>query len=212
MGRDEWFRRKTWTEQDRVDFFNHLKKARRTSSRAQYLRIQAHHLQEADKPSVALELLDYLFKEFPERAELAIAYLQKAQCLEVMGRVDEVIQAFQDSLKAERNYKNVRTDAPLDFGMFVIRHQRTELYGEAARALEEFPDLVTFPYQAYQYHAIQAVIAQARGDISEAREHAKQAILASTKDHSGFRYHAKVGLVKAVEPKIERMLKRISAA
>lgn len=44
MSPDDWFRRRTWTREDREDFRKRLSRAR-PHNRAQYARIQAGYLQ-----------------------------------------------------------------------------------------------------------------------------------------------------------------------
>ena len=43
---EEWFRRKTWTQEDREAFFARLKRSRGLFHKAQYLRVQAYELAE----------------------------------------------------------------------------------------------------------------------------------------------------------------------
>ncbi len=85
MSKPEWFRRSTWTDHDRDEFNARLKRCRGAGSKAQYLRIQACHLAEAGLHANAIELLDCLIMELPERMELANAHLQKAKSLVVLG-------------------------------------------------------------------------------------------------------------------------------
>jgi hypothetical protein len=46
MSKTEWFRRTTWTPEDEASFRARLKRSRGSFHKAQYLRIQAEHLQE----------------------------------------------------------------------------------------------------------------------------------------------------------------------
>ena len=45
MGSPDWFRRSTWTVTDQQEFRESLNRCRSESGRAQYLRIQAVHLE-----------------------------------------------------------------------------------------------------------------------------------------------------------------------
>ena len=74
MKKREWFRRTTWTADDPEDFDAHLKRSSGDSNKAQILRIQAYHLGEVGNQEGAIELLDRLFAEFPDKAQLAQAH------------------------------------------------------------------------------------------------------------------------------------------
>jgi hypothetical protein len=41
---DDWYRRKTWTAEDREEFFTRLRRSRGAFHKAQYARIQAFEL------------------------------------------------------------------------------------------------------------------------------------------------------------------------
>src|SRR5258708_1677279 len=114
MRNPEWFRRSTWTDQDREEFDAQLKRCRSASKKAQYLRIQAIHLAEAGLHAAAIELLDQLFVKFPERIELTSAYLQKAESFAFLGQTEPAIREFRLALQAERDFPNVRTNAWLN--------------------------------------------------------------------------------------------------
>ena len=67
MNNHMWYRKTTWTANDREDFFARLKRSRKTS-RGQYLKIQAYHLYETNSPieiKAALELTELALAEYP---------------------------------------------------------------------------------------------------------------------------------------------------
>lgn len=57
MGRDDWYRRTTWTSEDAEAFFDRLNRSRGLESKAQYVRIQALDLEEAGLIEPASSLL-----------------------------------------------------------------------------------------------------------------------------------------------------------
>jgi tetratricopeptide (TPR) repeat protein len=197
MSKTEWFRRSTWSAADREDFNARLQRSRGAGYKAQYLRIQACHLAKAGHHADAIELLNRLFAEFPQRIELALAHAMKADSLATLGQIEGAIQEYRTALQAERDFPNVRTTAWLDFGCFVVEKQLTDYYEEVQQVLQEFREErgLKFPAIEYRYAAIQALLADARGENARAREFAKQALVEAAKDHSGLRYHPTVGLV-----------------
>jgi len=197
----EWFRRSTWTAEDRADFFAHLARAR-PSSRRQYLRLQASQLQAAGLHRDALELLDTLFEKHPEQAELAIAHLQKAECLAALARDTEATEEFRAALHAEDEFPSAQTYAWIEFPWFAVKHHATDLYDEALRTLGRPDRSPVFPVDRYRINAIHSLISDELGDAPAARDYARSALAAEAETHSGFRYHARLGLVAEPDPEI----------
>jgi len=206
MARLDWFRKGTWEEADREDFFAHLARAR-TDGRAQYLRIQAFHLQQAGLMEEALGLLDSMIEGYPQRTELAQAHLQKAQCLAGLGRIPEAIEQYRAVLSAEKAFPNAQTDVWFDFPWFAVKHHATYLYEEVLDILGRSDRSALFPVDRYRINAVLSLISEEQGDRHAAREHARSALAAAAETQSGFRYHSKLGLVHGPDPEIhERLL------
>ena len=214
MPRDDWYRKSTWSAPDQQDFYARLKRSRTSTNKAQYVRIQASCLGEAGHHRAAVELLDLLFRDFPERFELAQSHLQKALCLVELNEPDRAITEFRTSLQCEREYPNAGTTCWLRFPWFIVRQNVTELYDEALAVLEEFRSdtRLAFPIDRYRFAAVRALIAQARNDMESAREFAKVAIECATAQHSGFRYHPDVGLVDRLDANVHNRLTALVGA
>ncbi len=197
MAKTEWFRRTSWSNADRAEFTARLARSRSAGNRAQYLRIQAYHLALAHHHAAAIELLDRLFAEFPEHIELAQAHCQKAGSLAKLGQLDAAVQEYRVALQSERDFPSVRTDAWLELGWLVVERQLTQYYAEALEVLQEFrkEDGFQFPVTEYKYAAIQALLAEFRGEKARACEFARQALLQAARTTSGLQYHPRVGLV-----------------
>jgi tetratricopeptide (TPR) repeat protein len=213
MGASEWFRRTSWTADDQADFANRLKRARTASGKAQYLRIQAHHLHEVgtrELNDAALGLLDRMLAEYPEPTEISTAHMQRAECLIDLGRPDDALDAYRQSFEVRRRVPNWANDAHLGFGGLVVALKRDDLYDSALAALNEFALDLTFPVDRYRAATIRALIADERGDASTAREWARRALEAAAKVESPFARHRKLGLVRSVEPDVYERLKRLA--
>lgn len=211
----EWFRRSTWTEQDREEFNARLKRSRGDFHKAQYLRIQAVHLAEAGLHAAAIELLDRLLVEFPgDSTQLATAHLQKAKALASLAKSDEVVEEFRAAVQAERDKPNIKTRASTHYAWFVLEHQRANLYDEALQLLTEFRDTQdpTFPVILYAYFAAMAVLTAHKGDTERARDFARRAILEAERTDSGFRHHRKLGLVGAQPAWMEAKLRELAGS
>jgi len=197
MSSTEWFRRTTSTDADRVDFNARLKRSRGASSKAQFLRLQVLHPAEAGHHDGAIELLDRLLTEFPDSIDIAQGHAQKADSLVRLGQTETAVEEYRAALQRERDFPNVRTSAWLDLGWFVVEKQLTGLYDEVMRVVDEFRDVggLRFPVMEYRCAAIQALLADARGEKTQAREFAKTALGEAAKEHSGLRYQQRSGLL-----------------
>jgi tetratricopeptide (TPR) repeat protein len=217
VGKHEWYRRKTWAPKDREEFNARLARSRGSFHKSQYLCIQAGCLAEAGQHTAAIELIDRFFSEFPDqRTQLASAHVTRAECLNALGEVEAALKEYRAALRTERKFPHSRTDAWLDFGWLIVNRQLTDLYREAAKVLKEFredededEDLI-FPAREFRYCAIQAVLADARGDRKEAQHFAREALAQAKKKHSGLRYHARTGLVGNELKSIEGTLKTLA--
>jgi hypothetical protein len=213
MGKQDWYRNLTWTPEIRAQFFARLKRSRNVFHKAQYIRIQAYTLQHDASPPLyetALELLDYLFKEYPDPSQLALAYLQKAQCLEAIGCIADSTQAYLSSLLAEETYPGAKPIAPIDFAMFVLRHKLRQYYAIALSNLECINLHTLFPIQEYEANAAHALILVENGKGNEARQYAIKALGAAKKTNSGFYNHPALGLVKQVDSQLHSQLEKIA--
>jgi hypothetical protein len=69
-------------------------------------------------------------------------------------------------------------------------------------------DRLTFPVDHFLWHAARGLILCHGGDRSGAIPHARLALEAASKEHSGFQYHPNIGLVTE---KHRRILAEVSA-
>ena len=199
--RQEWFRNAEWSAATERAFWRRLERSRSTFHKAQYLRIQALHLQQAASNEllvVALQLIDHLIDRYPEPSKLALAHQQRGTCLARLGRVREAFDAYRASLAAERSFPGVRTGAALDFGAAALRSSASELHPEILAVLEEFEGKLplVFPVARYRLHGIRAAILSAAGRRAEAVQEALLAEAARVQTQSGLRYHQDLGLVR----------------
>ena len=215
MRKPEWYRRTTWTSDDKTDFEAHLKRSRTSFHKAQYLRIQAVHLQQVGTDSLlhaAMELLDRMIRDYPEASQLSSAWQQRGQCSVDLGRHHDAIDAFRAALQVQRQAPGWRNEAHLDLGELIVQLRQRELYPEAIQALAEFGGGEVFPVSVYRHAVTRALIADAMGETATARGYAQQALAAAAKDESPFRYHRKLGLVRFVDPDVLARLRELCAA
>jgi tetratricopeptide (TPR) repeat protein len=212
MSQDEWYRRRTWTNGDREAFFARLKRSRSVFHKSQYVRIQAHTLAEHGHHRDALELLDTLINEYPDRSQLAQAYLQRAECHAALGNADAAIENYVKVFEVEQDYPTVQTHAWLTYPWFIVESGREDLYSHALETIRNHEDkrALTFPIDVYRWAGVKAILAEALGHHDMARDFAAEAIDASKQESSGFRYHPDVGLVSDIGSRIHEQLVAIN--
>ena len=212
---EDWFRKTTWSEADQADFFAHLKRSRSVYNKAQYLRIQAGHLEGVgteESLKAALFLLEKIFAEFTSQTELASAFKQKASCMAKLGDIDGAIANYRRALQTEQEFPKVKTHAFIEFGKLVAEKKLADLYDEALTALEAELNSrgIQFPSDTFNAFGIRSLIAVERGQLQKAKEFAQVALGAAANVHSGLRYHPTVGLVRDKEAPFYKAIQAIA--
>jgi tetratricopeptide (TPR) repeat protein len=214
MARDDWFRRTTWSAQDAADFQARLNRSRRDAAKAQYLRIQAVYLAEAGNHEAALSLLAQQLGEHPSSFQTALSLLQRALSLDALGRHEEAIASYRASLEAEAEFPNVRSGVEVYFAWFVVMRNLAWLYDEALRLLEQYESRpgLRLPAEQFRCAVVRALIADERGQAAASRQFAALAQQAAAADHSGLRYHPKLGLAGPIDSAVAQRLAAIGGA
>jgi tetratricopeptide (TPR) repeat protein len=211
MATDDWFRRKSWTDRDRSEFYERLSRCRTLFHKAQYLRIQAFELAASGEVHGAMELLSRLFDEFPEKSQLAQAHVQMAECQIALHQNDAALREYRMALEAEKRFPGVQTSVWLDFPWFVVLHGMRDLYNEAQGFLDWGKSCQSlFPIQEYKLATVLSFMSADDGKLDAAKRYARRALSSAQRTSSGFRYHAKLGLVRVESPDIRRRLEELA--
>lgn len=199
----DWFRNTTWNVDVEKMFDEKLRRARR---KGQYLRIQASTLARSH-PEVALRLLDRYFR-LPDDFDYAQAYVDRAEALLALDRVDEAVESYEAALVREQAFPNLQTQAYLDLPYLIATCGIRNLYGRAVDLLQTNEARLVFPVDRFRWYASRALIAASEGDRQSAKTNANRALEAAELNHSGFRYHASLGLVTG---KYDDVIKKLEA-
>ena len=192
MGAD-WFRNSTWDRSIAQAFDTKLRRARK---KGQYLRIQASTLARTH-PEVALSLLDRYFELSDDCFDNASAHCDRATALIALGRLTEALDAYESALARELRFPNVQTQACLEFPYLVAIRRIRDRYSRALELLQPSESGLSFPLDHFRWHAARALIAAESDESEIASVHARQALEAASREHSGLRYHPLIGLVTA---------------
>lgn len=202
----DWFRNTAWSDDIARAFEEKLRRAR---NKPQYLRVQASTLA-STHPDIALKLLDRYF-ECHEDFEHAQAYVDRATALLVLGRIGDAIAAYEAALARESVFPNLRTQAYIELPFLVAARGIQAHYRRAKELLNLHESRLMFPVEFFRWNAAQALIATAAGESDIANCHAKRALVAAGREHSGFRFHPAVGLVTEQYDEMEKRLANLCA-
>jgi tetratricopeptide (TPR) repeat protein len=208
-----WYRQVTWSTQAETDFFARLNRCR-AFNRPQYVRIQAHYLEETGDPALvraALRLLDIMLERWPEPLQLAAAYHQRATCFMRLGEPFRAVENFRQAIHTERIYPNASSGAAIDFAWLVGTCRLTPHYAEALAVLDGAGALA-FPVERFKAFGARAFILTAMGRKDDAVLPASQALDAARATDSGFRFHRTVGLVGEQYADMAEQLRELAAA
>lgn len=213
--RDWWYRRTTWSAEDEQDFLVRLKRARQ---KAQYLVLQASALVDTGDAvlvGAGLRLVDRMLAEYPDPFFLSNAFLTRAEALVRLNRPEEAVFAFRGALEARRAMPNLVNYAYLEFAWTVARLDMQSFFDEALAVLREFQQAgdLAFPTNAYRYFGALALMQAARGERTEARRRAKEALDAISQPRGPFGRHPTFGVVDAarIEAKTHQRLWALAA-
>lgn len=217
MARSDWYTRSTWTPEDAEAFWARLRRTRDPLNAAQYVRIQAETLEKNGLVDQASVLLEHILAEYPGAFDLAQVHYQLATCRERQGRTDEALAQLRAALAVEAQRPNYQTRAWLTFGRLAVEQGRPELYPEfladmASKASGKggLESLIVFPVDRYILSSVLAVIARESGDLERAQSYAKDALAAAEMQHSGFRYHPRLGLVSETDTPLYKQVSSIA--
>lgn len=217
MSRSDWYTHSTWTNEDAEQFWSRLRRTRKPQMAAQYVRIQAQTLEQQGLFDEALMLLEYILANYPESFDLAQVHHQIASCCEKKGQVSAAVGHLRSALRIESQNPSYLTHAWLSLGRVAVEHGLRELYPEflsIAEAKEAgqggLECHLVFPIDRYEFFSILAIISRDKGDLRNARVHAISALAVADLKHSGFRYHAKIGLVRKTDTPLYRDVQKIA--
>lgn len=112
----------------------------------------------------------------------------------------------------EVQFPNLLTYAYLDLPYLIAARGIRGKYAEAMQFLDQHKARLTFPVDHFRWHAAWALIADETYGAVAAKAHAQRALEAVALEHSGFRYHPKIGLVTDQYDGLVQRLKKYSTA
>ena len=137
MGRDDWYQRTTWSDNDRQEFFARLNRSRSGSNKAMYATFQAKSLCDAGLYEEATELLQMVLVEFASEANHTEVHYEMARSLIGLGDTTSALQRLRMVLDAEHDDPSYQTQAWLTFAWVVAERRLADAYGEALDIVEK---------------------------------------------------------------------------
>jgi tetratricopeptide (TPR) repeat protein len=195
----DWFRRKSWTPTDEVEFFKKLNRARK-DGRAQYLKIQAIelvHPMDHALLKVAEDLLNKMLTEYPDDKFNRVSALHTlGNIYKLRGNYQEAKDYYKQAFDFEKVYPNVITEAYLDYSELVIKTHDTTSFDEVEEILLERHSRLIFPIEKYKVNSLLSIINKHRDRHDEAKRFAELANQSANAETSGLKYHKYLGVVK----------------
>ncbi len=210
---DDWYRKTTWTSGDAADFFANLARSRTDIHRAQYLKIQALTLKDAEQYQAALELVETAIEKFPHRETTQLRKL-RAECLWALGLREQSLEAYRAAFQAQREQRNILCNVALAFAEAfhdvddgTHRLELLECLREEVAQPESFGPFLEFRY-ALMFTRLLAGV----GDMKGAAKWADRALYAQRAKISGLRHYKPVGWASGVDERTEIWLRQLAAA
>jgi hypothetical protein len=203
----DWYRHKTWSDEDETEFHRKLNKARKIK-RAQYLRIQAVELVATKTDAnmqAAQDLLTTLLAEYPEnKIERAQALQALGETYEYQGEIEKALELYRSAIDYEREFPNVQTNAYLNYAELIVKTKNLTYYEFVESLLMSKIDGLLFPIGKYKAFSILSIINYYKNNKEQARYFADLAEQNANAETSGFRYHKHLGLVKDRDAYLDR--------
>ena len=206
----EWYRRKTWAETDKIEFFAKLGRARK-DGRAQYLKIQALELiatNDNKLMDIAESLLIQLLNDYPDNE------FDRSSALHALGNIskfrqniDKAIDYYKQAIDFEKVFPNVRTMAYLDFSELIVKYKKENLYNIVEQIVLDRVTGLTFPIEKYKVYSILSIISSFRNNTDSAKHYADLAEQSANAETSGLRYNKYLGVVNERDNWLDRLVK-----
>lgn len=195
----DWYRNTDWNEAIAQAFRAKLKRAR---DKNQYLRIQASTLANSH-PQVALQLLDEYF-ELGDNFDMAQAHVDRATAYLALGDVEAAIGSYEAAMEREQDCPQFQTGAALHLSYVIALNDLSDRFDQALAILPSAAGNL-FAAGRFMHHAARAMILS-RSEPDTARREARLALEEAALEHSGLRYHPRVGLVsEKFSPALSRL-------
>ncbi len=207
----EWYRRKSWRQDDQEEFFLKLSRARKTS-RAQYLRVQAIELVETKNPNllkIAESLLNKMLTDYPDdNFNKASAFKTLGDIYKLNGDFEKAIDFYKQTIDFELTYPQVQTGAYLDYCELIIKMSKTVFYMKVKTLLLEELPAQFFPVVKYKIYSILSVISRFENEPEQAEYYKNLANQNADAKTSGLRYHKYLGLVNEKDTVLDRLVNK----
>jgi tetratricopeptide (TPR) repeat protein len=211
--KNDWYRKTAWTSDDAADFFGRLAHLPTDIHRAQYLKIQALTLKDAEQYQAALELVETAIENFPNREMTQLRKL-RAECLWALGLSEQSLEAYRTAFQAQREQRNILCNVALAFAEAfhdadngAHRLELLECLREEVAQPESFG-----PFLEFRYALMFTRLLAGLGEMKAAAKWADRALYAQRAKISGLRHYKATGWASGVDERTEIWLRQLAAA
>jgi hypothetical protein len=205
----DWFRKETWSEEDKEHFFEKLGRAREWG-RPQYVRIQIVTFDmiglEKNIDGVS-ELLEYYMEHyFGLESDLSNSQITTitAKLALLVKDSKKALSIYKSILDLEDKKPNLQTDTYLEYADVIIFSKKKDMYSDLYQIILSRLKWAVFPIQKFSAYSYLAFLDKSFGNEESFENYLQLANLEKDKTDSGFAFHKKLGLVKK-----DNLLKRL---
>jgi tetratricopeptide (TPR) repeat protein len=150
----DWYKNNEWNASIEKEFFNKLHRSR--SQKYQHLKTQAGKL--ADKyPNKSLELIELYFEGASDHFWDAEASAIKAMAYISLNKVEQAIDAFEESLENMAKYGGTNPSIDLHYPFYVASNGLKQYYERVLIILEGIKNEPVLPWGIFKYYASLAI-------------------------------------------------------
>ncbi|MDQ7877433.1 hypothetical protein Q9R08_05525 [Microbacterium sp. QXD-8] len=213
----DWFRSSTWDESVEFAFESKLRRARSTS-RAQYLRIQGVHLIAQDDTATrgaGRALLQRVIDEYGEADRLQATWAAEnlAEALALEGDFESAESATRELVRRRdadpESWRGARTDLDLTMAEMLLLRRTPAALEEADRWLDRSEQSVEqaaiFRNLVLRHLVARARVAIARGDAPRARGYADAALRVAAETEPSIARHPDLGRPNATTELLDEL-------
>lgn len=189
MGREDWYRNTSWSNEIETAFREKLNRSRHLFHKAQYLRIQGYILLSSEDISyqeVGISLLNELLNEYPDNKDVIFskfdAYVDLGDYYYTKEKWDLAYECYKNAIAYDESLTTSQRHAVMAYIKTAVFTKHEEDYPACYSRLEKADKHLVFPNEYYELGLSGALLYYALGCYEAAKSSASIALQALDTD------------------------------